>query len=130
MATQTTPSVTVTDNRDATKEDAKILARVYRALVDATKVAKSATRAVTDGWVYPDSLEGLRSHRDAAQVILDGIMDKGWTALTSMPRGVVAGQATPQTVGLQFFNRNLNRNLKLRLTASEAKQINKLSFGC
>jgi len=130
MTTQSKSVAVTVDNRDATKEDAKILGRVYRSLVDASKVAKKAARDVAEGWLYPESLEGLREIRDITQVRLDAVMDTGWESLIGMPNGVVAGQATPQTVGLQFFNRNLNRNLKARLTASQAKLINKASFGC
>ena len=130
MTTQSKSVAVTVDNRDATKEDARTLGRVYRSLVESTKVAKKALRDVTEGWIYPESLDGLREHRDITQSALDAVMDTAWSALIGMPNGVVAGSATPQTVGLQFFNRNLNRNLKARLTATEAKSINKLAFGC
>ncbi len=130
MTTQSKSVAVTVDNRDATKEDARTLGRVYRQLVDASKIAKKALRDVSEGWIFPESLDALREHRDITQSSLDAVMDIAWAALTGMPNGVVAGQATPQTVGLQFFNRNLNRNLKARLTATEAKQINKLAFGC
>ena len=126
---QTAPSVIATNNRDATTEDAKSLGQVYRSLVDGTKVAKKADRAVTEGWLIPESLPGLRSHRDATRSKLDGIMDAAWKILKSMPNGVVSRGATPQTVGLQFFNRNLNRNLLSRITAGQAKSQNKAAFG-
>ncbi len=128
-AQQTAPSVIVTNNRDATPEDAKVLGTVYRSLVDGAKEAKKADRAVTEGWLDIESLPGLRSHRDATRSKLDSIMDAAWKLLKAMPNGVVSRGATPQTVGLQFFNRNLNRNLLSRITASQAKSQNKAAFG-
>ena len=120
---------TVTVNRDATKDDARALRRVYNMLFHAVKESKKADRAVTEGWTNPDALEGLREVRDAAIAKLDTVMDESWAILTGLPKGTTYGTSTTQTIGLQFFNRNLNRDLKSRITAADAKRINRVSFG-
>ena len=118
----------VTDNRDATADDAKILGRLYRQLDSAIKAHKKATREVSDAWVGGDR-DSLRFARDEAQHRLDDVMDAAWDALNDLPAGTVApGGATPQTVGMQMFNRNLNRSLKQRLSSTEARAANKRSF--
>lgn len=129
MTTEQTPSVPVTDNRDATKKDAQILGDMYRALLTSDKAAKKADRAVAEGWLDAPSLPGLRTHRDAIRAKHDVLMDKCWAALNGISNGTNYRGATPQTVGLQFFNRNLNRNLVGRTTASQAKAQNKAAFG-
>ena len=119
----------VTDNRDATADDAKVLGRIYRRLDKSTKAHKKASREVADGWVGHD-IAALREARDVAQMNLDTVMDESWTAINELPKGTCApGGATRQTVSLQFYNSNLNRSLKLRITASDARQANKRSFG-
>lgn len=123
----TTEAVTVT--RDATAADAKTLAAIYRSLDKVTKAHKKAVREVQQGWLKPAALADLRFIRDEAQLKLDSAMDDAWAALAVLPKGTVApGGATAQTVGLQFFNRNLNRTLGARITASEARVANKRSF--
>lgn len=129
MTTEQSPSVTVTDNRDATKKDARILGEVYRALLDSDKAAKKASRSVAEGWLDVVSLPSLRTRRDAIVATHDALMDKCWAALNGISNGTNFRGATPQTVGLQFFNRNLNRNLVGRITASQAKTQNKAAFG-
>ena len=127
MTTQTTG---VVDNRDATSEDGIVLGRIYGRLAKLTKDSKTTARNVADGWIHPDSLKGLREERDSALALLDKYMDQAWATLKSLPKGTVAsGGATPQTVALEFFNRNLNRNLDARITAADAKKINRKSFG-
>ena len=124
---------TVTDMavQNPTTEDAESLGRVYRRLMKLSKAHKKADRDTTAGWVDPDAkLSDLRVERDLAQSILDDYMDQAWEIINGIPNGTVAsGGATPQTVGLEFFNRSLNRNLGLRLSASAARQINRRSFG-
>ena len=121
-------TVIVTDNRDATADDAKSLGRIYRRLDAAIKAHKKATREVADAWVGGDR-ESLRFARDEAQHRLDDLMDESWDLLNDLPAGTVApGGATPQTVGMQMFNRNLNRSLKQRLSSTEARAANKRSF--
>lgn len=125
----TVDTAIVTDNRDATIEDAKSLGRLYRQLDGAVKAHKKATREVSEAWVGGDRA-ALRAARDEAQYKLDQIMDDAWDALNLLPAGTTApGGATPQTVGMQFFNRNLNRSLKRRITATDARQANRRSFG-
>lgn len=124
----TTATATVTKN--ATKDDAQSLSRIYARLSRLTKDLKRAQRAVSEGWVNPDRMYSLRSDRDEAQFALDQAMDECWQILKSLPSNTVAsGGATPQTIGLEFFNRNLNRNLRARMTAAEAKRTNRISFG-
>lgn len=129
MTTEQNPSVSVTDNRDATKKDARVLGDVYRALLTSDKEAKKASRAVSEGWLDVVSLPGLRTRRDAIVASHDSLMDKCWAALRGISGGTNFRGATPQTVALQFFNRNLNRNLVGRITASQAKTQNKAAFG-
>ena len=129
MTTEQTSSVPVTDNRDATKKDARILGEVYGALIVSDKAAKKADRAVAEGWLDVKSLPGLRTHRDTIRTKHDVLMDQCWAALNGISNGTNYRGATPQTVGLQFFNRNLNRNLVGRITASMAKAQNKAAFG-
>lgn len=124
-----TTETPVRDNRDATVQDAQTLGRLYAKVSKAIKAHKKAVNAVKEGWLRPDKMEELRYARDEAQFALDSIMDEAWTALVSLPAGTVApGGATPQTVGLQLFNRNLNRSLKARITAAEARDANRRSF--
>ena len=127
--TETPEAVAVVDNRDATADDAKALGRIYRNLDKTTKAYKKASRAVADGWVGGD-IQDLRHARDESQMLLDQVMDESWEAINALPSGTSApGGANRQTVSLQFYNRNLNRNLKLRITATDARQANKRSFG-
>ena len=124
----TTIESTVIDNRDATRDDARALGRIYRQVEAATKAFKKADRAVADAWVGGDR-DALRAERDQRRFNLDEIMDTAWEALNALPSGTVApGGASPQTVGMHLFNRNLNRSLKARMTATEARQANKRSF--
>jgi len=84
---------------------------------------------VSDGWVK-GGIADLRSARDEAVAAFDTALDEAWEVLRGLPSGTVApGGATPQTVALQFFNRNLNRSLNARLTATEARNLNRRSFG-
>ncbi len=129
MTTEQTPSVPVIDNRDATKKDAVILGQVYRAMFESTKSTTKAIKAVAAGWLDIDQLVGLRTHRDATQATHDSLSDKCWALLNGISNGTNYRGATPQTVALQFFNRNMNRNLVGRLSASDAKGINKVAFG-
>ncbi len=123
-----TKTAIVTDNRDATADDAKTLGRIYRLVLSAVKAHKTAVRKVADAWVG-GNVTDLRSGRDEAQFKLDNAMDDAWVALNNLPLGTVApGGATPQTVGMQVFNRNLNRSLKARLSGAEARAANKRSF--
>lgn len=126
----TTNEAIVRDNRDATAEDAQSLGRIYHRVSTAIKAHKKAVTAVKDGWVQPEKMADLRYARDEAQMSLDLIMDEAWETLRMLPVGTnAAGGATPQTVGLQLFNRNLNRSLKARITATDARDANRRSFG-
>ena len=122
-------TITITDNRnDASKADAQVLGRIYRRVSKLIKAHRDSVRDLADGWVGSD-LIGLRADRDEAQFALDEALDDSWVKLNALPIGTVApGGATPQTVGLQLFNRNLNRNLKLRISAKDAREANKRSF--
>jgi hypothetical protein len=115
---------------DASKEDAKILARVYFRLIDSVKAVKAAERDIRGAWIGQADLIEVRAARFSALEKHDRIMDESWTALNDLPKGTVApGGATPQTVGLQFFNANLNRTLGKRLTTTDARAMNRRSFG-
>lgn len=117
----------VTDNRDATHDDAVNLLNSYRALAKARSEVKKATNAIDDGWIDGDVL-GLRVKRSTAIFAYDAALDLAWDALKAIPKGTVApGGMTVQTVGLEFFNKALNRDGKRRLTASAARKINSLS---
>ncbi len=129
MTTEQTNSVPVTDNRDATKKDAQILGQVYIAMLESGKAVKKADRAVSEGWLDINSLPGLRTTRDALVAKHDVLSDNCWRELNRVSNGTNFRGATPQTVGLQFFNRNLNRNLVGRITASMARTQNKAAFG-
>jgi len=124
----TNANATVTVTRDATADDAVVLGVVFDRLAKREREMKAATRKVTDGWIKGD-LADLRASRDATVAAFDAALDEAWEVLRGLPAGTVApGGATPQTVALQFFNRNLNRSLNARLTATEARNINKRSF--
>ncbi len=117
----------VIDNRDATRVDAVDLLNTYRALCDAKRALTKATKAVDEGWIDGD-VEGLRLDRNETQCNLDDALNAAWAHISTLPKGTVApGGMTPQTVGLEFFNRNLNRDGGRRLTASQARKINQLS---
>lgn len=126
----TTAEGIVQDNRNATKADAQTLATIYGRLYHGEKRMKKAVREAGDAWLgTAESRQDARDARDEAVAKYDTIMDESWAALQALPNGTTAGNgATPQTVGLQFFNRNLNRNLKGRITASDARKINAASF--
>lgn len=114
---------------EPTVEDAKVLARIYGRLADAVKGVKTAERTIRGAWIGTEDLTESRASRFASLEKLDRIMDESWQALHDLPRGTTAqGGATPQTVGLQFFNANLNRNLNKRLTATDARSLNRRSF--
>lgn len=115
---------------DPSVEDAKVLGRIYSRLTDAVKGVKLAERTIKGAWIGTEDLTESRAARFASLEKLDRIMDESWQALHDLPRGTNApGGATPQTVGLQFFNANLNRNLNKRLTAKDARSLNSRSFG-
>ena len=123
-------AVVETQTEDASKEHAKTLAVVYRRLFAAVKAVKAAERAIKGAWVGAIDLSEARQTRFASIEKLDRIMDESWTVLTGLPKGTVApGGATPQTVGLQFFNANLNRSLAKRMSAADARDANRRSFG-
>jgi hypothetical protein len=113
-----------------TKEDAVTLARIYGRLYHANKAVKTAEREVKQSWGKSlTSVGDLRIKRDQAVVKLDQIQDDAWVALNALPSGTTApGGATAQTVALEFFSNNLNRNLKARITPGDAKKINGRSF--
>ncbi len=128
-----TTTKTVTDNRDAKKSDAQTLADAYGLLVRAEKNLKGITREVKAAWIANDSASALvvaRTRRTRMQEHMDEALDSAWASIIALPSGTTApGGATPQTVALHFFNSGLNRNLKARLSSTEAKRLNKLSFG-
>ncbi len=124
------PAVTVTDNRDASADDAKCLARIFHLVSDAIKKHKKAVNAVKEGWLDMERMPALRLKRDDAQYDMDETMDSCWEGLCQLPSGTAAiGGATRQTVALQLFNRSVNRNLQARITGTEARDLNRRSFG-
>jgi len=125
----TVKDAVVTDNRDATRKDAVALSRLYHVLMKSAKATKKAVTAVSEGWLPGRDIALLREERDAAVKKHDQLMDTAWAGLKKLPNGTVApGGATPQTVGLEFFNRSLNRTLGERLSAKAAKDANRRSF--
>lgn len=131
--TITTPPPVVTDNRQAKKTDAESLGMIYQSLVRAEKAVKGSIREVKAAWLANNpqtALVAARTRRTRMQDAFDTALDLGWETLKGLPSGTTApGGATPQTVALHFFNSGLNRNLKSRLSSTEAKRLNKLSFG-
>ena len=123
-------AVVEAQTEDATPEHAKLLAVVYRRLAAAVKAVKAAERAIKGAWVGAIDVTEARQIRFASIEKLDRVMDESWAALRDLPRGTVApGGATPQTVGLQFFNANLNRSLDKRMSTTDARLANRRSFG-
>ncbi|MHA2351242.1 MAG: hypothetical protein ACXADL_16620 [Candidatus Thorarchaeota archaeon] len=128
--TTTQTDVQVEANADATKENAQTLGLVYRKLQSADKALRSATAAIKAAWIGKGDIHELRELRFAAIERMDRVMDDSWTVLSDLPAGTTApGGATPQTVALQYFNNALNRNLRKRITASDARILNRRSFG-
>lgn len=128
--TQATGNVVVTENRDATKDDAAILREAYHNLTAARKRLSKATKAIDDVWLLPASQveDGFVAARkavvDAQASYFETLADE-WGVIRSLPKGTVApGGMTPQTIGLEFFNKNLNRDGKARLTRAAAAKIN------
>lgn len=112
---------------NATAENAAWLLRSYRLLTLRHKACVKAAKAVDEGWL-DGGIEDLREERDVARSQYDKALDAVWNVLGSMPRGTVApGGMTPQTIGLEFFNRNLNRDGGRRLSANQARKINQAS---
>ena len=122
-----TATATAAVTRDATAQDARDLLVGYKMLVGAKRAFTKAVKAVDEGWIDGDT-DVLRAERDTAQCQFDAALNSVWIGLATLPRGTVApGGMTPQTVGLEFFNRNLNRDGGRRLTAAQARKINVLS---
>jgi len=72
----------------------------------------------------------LRSVRALALAHHDKVMDAAWIELNTMPSNTNAvGGADIHTVALQLFNSCLNRDLEERVTAKEAREANRRSFG-
>ena len=128
-----TTTKTVTDNRDAAKTDAQTLGTAYGSLVRADKALRSANQDIKKAWLAGDvevAMTVARTRRSRMVAAFDSALDAAWAVLIGLPSGTTApGGATPQTVALHFFNSGLNRNLKARLSSTEAKRLNKLSFG-
>jgi ArsR family metal-binding transcriptional regulator len=129
----TTQPVSVVDvHRDATEEDAQILGAIWKRLTDHTKQAKKSARAVSEAWIAADPASAqseLIEKRNTDQARLDTTMLESWDVLQALPKGTCVGKATRQTVALEFFNRDLNRDLRQRMTAAQARKANALSFG-
>lgn len=120
------------DKPKATKDDAAKLANCYLRLKKSAKNMRDASKAMSDLWLSDDP---SAAHADCVKAYTTVIAFEEherlevWKVLKSLPPNTVApGGATPQTVALEYFNRGLNRNLSARLTAAEAKRINKVSF--
>lgn len=113
-----------------TIEHAKTLARIYGSLYRAVAASRKAATALKASWAKGlDVVAEARTVRFEAQQKLDIVMDQSWDALSLLPKGVTAsGGATPQTVALEYFSSNLNRDLKARITSAQARQINGRSF--
>lgn len=113
-----------------TVEHAKTLENIYSRLYRAVAASRKAATALKAAWSKGlDIVAEARDERSKVQSTLDQIMDQSWDALSLLPKGTTApGGATPQTVALEFFSSNLNRDLKARLTSSQARQINGRSF--
>lgn len=113
-----------------TANDALNLGIVYGSLSKALKAYKSAERDVSSSWAKGEAaIKSARIQRNAALQAMDAVYSESWIILSQFPRGTTAqGGATPQTVALQFFNANLNRELKARLTGADARRINARSF--
>jgi len=111
-------------------EHAKALAGIYGRLHGAVAASRKASTALKQAWAKGlDVVADARVIRTGAMQKLDLIMDESWTALLALPRGTTArGGATPQTVALEYFSSNLNRDLKARITAADARKINGRSF--
>lgn len=120
-------------NRPTTAADVAALIKAWQRLASAVKDHRTAlsdlnrSMAVyTEGSDYSgfqlaveETAKRLTSELLACRIIIDGL-----------PNGVTGpgGKATRQTVVLEFYG-PVNRNLKLRLSASDAKAINKAAFG-
>jgi hypothetical protein len=125
-----TTTVDAATTQDATAEHAQILGVIFARLAKSLKARKAAETAIKGAWIGKADLSQLRVDRDAAIETNDRVMDESWGALNDLPNGTVApGGATPQTVALQFYNSMLNRNLRKRLSATDARNLNRRSFG-
>jgi hypothetical protein len=115
---------------DATVDDAQTLAEIWGRLSAAVANLRDTEKAIQNTWGSGlIDRPQLRDDRDKARALLDTLLDGAWEQLVLMPSGTTAsGGATPQTVAMEFYSGALNRNLVKRITASQAKALNKRSF--
>lgn len=115
--------------RPASVEDAATLGNVWRKLYAQTKITKQAhsefaKALATNAYANVDTADLERQSRKLGELLIESRM-----IIDELPNGTTAkGGATRQTVILQFFG-PVNRDLKTRISASEAAKVNKLSFG-
>lgn len=120
-------------SRQPTAKDGAVLGRVWRENSEAHKAAKSAEReylaamAVSGG--SPEVIDSLRVAAERAYASKAGLFQRNRVVIEGLPLGTTArGGATRQTVVLEFYGL-VNRTLGARLSAADARRVNKAAFG-
>ena len=122
-----TTDVKVSVNRDATAADARDLLAGHKLLVTKKKALTDAIKLVSEAWL-DGNMSVARSSRDVAQAAFDQALDQVWEGLATIPANTNApGGMNVQTVSLEWYNSNINRDGGRRLTAGAARKINQLS---
>lgn len=120
-------------NRPTTQADAIKLGQVYARLANAKKALTTAKGELEKGLAAFDgngSVEGLmESFQTAADSYATTLVDCR-SIINELPNGVTGpgGKANRQTIVLEFYG-PVNRNLNVRLSAADAKSLNKAAWG-
>ncbi len=129
-----TPTLTkdkLDPKRNATAEDVAILGGVWRQLNNLRADLREAQGNLAKGLAVfseADDHQGLIAEVERVSAIWAASMLNARVALSHLPVGTTAkGGATVQSVVMEFFA-PVNRELKARMTASQAKALNKAAF--
>lgn len=120
-------------NRQPTAKDGAVLGRVWRENSEAHKAARSAEReylnSMAASGTSPEVIDSLRAASERAYAYKAGLFQTNRVVIEGLPLGTTAkGGATRQTVVLEFYGL-VNRTLGARLSATDARRINKAAFG-
>lgn len=126
-------ATTLDPKRPATQQDVAMLMQTYQRLASATKRHKDAVSSLQKGlavWTEGADYSDLQLEVEEAAANLTSELVECRAIIASLPNGVTGrgGKATRQTIVLEFYGA-VNRDLNARITASEAKAINKAAFG-
>lgn len=118
--------------RQATKADAEALARAYTTIKAADKAHKTAVREYRQSLAVFSPNMDLTSKGDAVQatgIKLTGVLLEQRRIISMLPVGTTGpGGANRQTLVLEFYGQ-VNRDLKARISPTDARKINVAAWG-